>query len=236
MKKFRSAILVVLAVAVVFTMFGCGGRKDVDWEMIKSNDTVLTANDVSITRRVVDFCHAMDVYIRDNYSSSFTEALNLEGYEQREITKEDSLNEVVGYAVLQAQAQEMGLAMSYEEAYDIAYDEFVINPKMAGNEQYKAYKEGILETLNISQNMLVEYAAAYTQMVQSAYAITKHWFLELESQYEDEEELEAAVLEKLQENAKDIDVTLYGPEAQKLNVKDVDMSVTMSYVSSTYMY
>lgn len=208
MKKIKVIALIMVLACIVCAFAGCGSAK---WDDIKNKDVVATVNGTEITKQHVMYFYAENVASAEVASSMFQQMGIEEVEEETEI--ETSFREALAYYVVGELARENGYGLTEDEAYEKAYQEYVLMEKKPGYEYIAEYNAQIREMLYFDSEMMVEYASA--KIYNSVPSMDYIEALMEEMQYDypkdpetKDDNLKAAVAERLAKDAKKLDIKL----------------------------
>ena len=199
-------ILALVCVACVFA--GCGA---VNWDDIKNKDVVATVNGTEVTKQHVMYYYAEDVASAKVSAELFSQ-MGIENMDS-ETDIDTSFNNAMAYYIIGELAREAGYGITEEEAYERAYQEYVLMEKKPGYEYIADYNNQIREMLYFDSDMMVEFATdkLYNSVPCMDYIVA----LMDEMQYDypkdpetKDEPLKEAVAKRLAEAAKGVDVKM----------------------------
>lgn len=207
MKKMKMTALILALVCVACVFAGCGSVK---WDDIKNKDVVATVNGTEITKQHVMYFYAEDVASAKVSADLFAQ-MGIEDTEG-ETAVETSFNGAMAYYIIGELAREAGYGITEDEAYERAYQEYVLMEKKPGYEYIADYNNQIKEMLYFDNEKMVEFAT--DKLYNSIPCMDYVEALMNEMQYDypedpetKDEPLKEAVAARLAEAAKSLDVT-----------------------------
>ena len=231
MKKFKSVIVVMLVVMMLAAFAGCSGKAD--WDAVKREDIVAQAGSIQMSKKAVLLQYAIDEYSNASAASMFGQLGGLGDFELDAVEMDDSYNFMLSMLALAKIAEDEGILVTQEEAYESAYREFILNPKMY--DTMTDYVNTIKSSLYLSDELVVEYSAEHNFIKLSAYNAVKKEFEKLNpADYEDLDAMSAAVLENVNAMMKDASVTALVPRTKTVKGKSLDYSKIVDNVKWNY--
>lgn len=231
MKKMKMAAL-VLALALIVSVFaGCGAVK---WDDLNKKDVVATVNGKEITKQHVLYQYAQDQVSQD-ISAQLMSQLGVSG-EEEELEMEDSFAAELTKYILGELARENGYGITEEDAYDKAYNDLVLSAKKNGYDYLEEYNQQVMDMLYFDQDMMLEYAWQDIYNSTPVYNYVHALMEEMQDDYPDEtdpdeEQLQAAVVERLTADAKNVTVELNYHKKSILNKLTIEKTVSNAALS-----
>ena len=208
MKKIKIIALIMVLVCAACVFAGCASAK---WDDIKNKDVVATVNGTEITKQHVMYFYAENVASAKVASNMFAQMGIDEIEDDAEV--ETSFYDALSYYVVGELTRANGYGISEEEAYERAYQEYVLMEKKPGYEYITEYNNQIREMLYFDSDKMVEFAT--DKLYNSIPSMDYIEALMDEMQYdypEDPEKkdelLKEAVAKRLAEEAKALDIKL----------------------------
>lgn len=208
MKKMKMAALVLALVLIVSVFAGCGAVK---WDDIKKKDVVATVNGTEITKQHVLYQNAQDEVSNQVSYELMSQLGAMDEIEAASL--EDSFMATLTRYVLGELAREAGYGITMEEAYEKAYNDLILSTKKTGYDYLGDYNEQVKDMLYFDDDLMLDYAS---QDIYNTTPVNKYVLgLMEEMQYDypeetdpKEEQLRAAVLEKVTADAANVEVVL----------------------------
>jgi hypothetical protein len=204
----KMAALVLALVLIVSVFAGCGTAK---WDDIKKKDVVATVNGTEITKQHVLYQNAQDEISNKVSYELMSQLGGLDKIEAAPV--EDSFKATLTRYILGELAREAGYGITEEEAYAKAYNDLILSTKKTGYDYLGDYNKQVMDMLYFDEDLMLDYAS---QDIYNTTPINKYVLgLMEEMQYDypeetdpKEEQLLAAVLAKVVEDAGKVEVTL----------------------------
>ena len=118
MKKFKSVIVVMLVVMMLAAFAGCSGKAD--WDAVKREDIVAQAGSIQMSKKAVLLQYAIDEYSNASAASMFGQLGGLGDFELDAVEMDDSYNFMLSMLALAKIAEDEGILVTQEEAYESA--------------------------------------------------------------------------------------------------------------------
>ncbi len=208
MKKIKVIALIMALVCALCVFAGCASAK---WDDIKNKDVVATVNGTEITKQHVMYFYAENIASAQVASTMFAQ-MGIEDIEE-DTEIETSFYDALSYYIVGELARANGFGISEEEAYEKAYQEYVLMEKKPGYEYIAEYNNQIRDMLYFDSEMMVEYATDKLYNSVPSMDYIEALMDEMQFDYPEDPEtkddaLKAAVAERLAEEAKALDIKL----------------------------
>ena len=221
MKKMKMAALVLALVLILSVFAGCGAVK---WDDMKKKDVVATVNGTEITKQHVLYQNAQDE-IRNQISANLLSQLGASADEE-DAGMNESFISTLTKVILGELAREAGYGITEDEAYEKAYNDLILSTKKTGYDYLSDYNQQVKEALYFDDDLMLEYAS---QDIYHGTPINKYVLAlmeEMQDEYPEEtdpknEQLMEAVVAKLTEDAKALDIQLNYHNKKVLEELDV---------------
>lgn len=219
MKKMKITALVLALVCLACVCAGCANDK---WDDIKNKDVVATVNGAELTKQHVRYFNAEN-FVGSQVSANLMSQMGIsdaeteDADEDLEIAFEDALT----YSIVGELARANGFSITEDEAYEKAYQEYVLMEKKPGYDYIKEYNDSIKEMLFFDTDMLVDFGSQKMYNSVPAMDYIKSLLEEMQYDYPNDDnkntKLKAAVAERLKDEAKEVEVTFNYHKASKVN-------------------
>lgn len=231
MKRFKSILLIALAVMLLMAFVGCGSR-EIDWEAIKRDDVVAEVNGIQLTKKLVNFQYCIED-ISSQYTSSFYSQLGGTEDMAATVTMDKSMDGMLANLILASIAKDNGMTVAEEKARESSYDEYILSAKKY--DYLSEFSESMKQNMYLSDEMLVQYGTEYNLITDSADEVVRAEFDKLDAaEFEDLNAMSDAVLKALEELTKDVSVTVNYPSKHTVKGSSLDFSSCVTGVKWDY--
>jgi len=208
MKKTKLTALIMAMVCIACVFAGCASAK---WDDIKNKDVVATVNGTEVTKQHVMYFYAED-YASAQVSANLFAQMGMDEIENEEDV-DTSFYGALEYYIVGELARENGFGITEDEAYEKAYQEYVLMEKKPGYEYIAEYNAQIKDMLYFDNEKMVEYATDKLYNSVPAMKYIESLMDEMQYDYPEDPEtkndpLKEAVCKRLAEESKNIDIVL----------------------------
>ncbi len=232
MKRFKSILSVMIAAALLLAVSAGCSSGGVKWDELKRDDVVAEANGIQLSKKLVTFQNNIE-QTSNSYTSSFYSQLGGSEDIDLEADMDTSLKNLLANLALASVAKDMGLSLSYEEAHEKAYDEYILTAKKY--DYISSFADSLKESMFLSDELLVDYGAEYNVIVDSGEQVVRAEFEKLNADdFEDLDAMTEAVLERVNELAANTSVTVYYPSKHEVRGSGMDFSTAVNTVKWNY--
>ena len=197
----KTAFIIAMAMAVTLLFCSCAPAAG-NWEGMTDKSVVAKVKDAELSYELANY-H----YEEQKATNVISKQLASDGsfkYDGKESGRDECLEKLLGAMALSAVAEEQGIAISSDEAKDLARQTYIV-----GAEKYdylNTFKNTLLSALDIKEDQFLDLAAEELRITTNADAVGTKIYKELKEKYSDKDQLKAAIKHELEDQTADIEI------------------------------